>query len=110
MSLFAVAAVLAMLGRDQNGFTHMEKAAFLVQDAAGNVTAVEWPSSGLPDTVMWVGPIPENAIAIAHTHPDWCPRPSTVDVRTARAARMPVYVVTKTQVWQTAAGVTFRIQ
>ena len=106
MWLFTVATALTLLGQSGN----MEDAAFLVRDANGAVTIVRWEPSGVPDSAMWVGPIPENAFAIAHTHPDWRPRPSRIDVNTARSAKLPVYVVTKTQVWETAAGVAFRVR
>ena len=106
MTLFTVAAVLAMLGQTGN----MEDAAFLVRDRQGQIAVVWWPSAGLPDTAMWLGRIPEGAFAIAHTHPDWRPQPSKTDVVTAKTAKMPVYVVTKSQVWETAAGVAFRVR
>jgi hypothetical protein len=106
MTLFTVAAVLAMLGQSGN----MEDAAFLVRDAHGTVQVVRWPSAGLPDSAIWIGRVPEGAFAIAHTHPDWRPRPSKTDIVTARTAKMPVYVVTRSQVWETAAGVAFRVR
>lgn len=106
MSLFAVAAVLSLLGQAGN----MEDAAFIVLDPQGHYSVVRWPSAGVPDSAMWVGRIPEGTVAIAHTHPDWRPRPSTIDVATSRGAKLPVYVVTRTQVWETAAGVAFRVR
>ena len=106
MTLFTVAAMLTMLGQAGN----MEDAAFLVRDPQGNVTIVRWPSSGLPDSQVWIGTIPQGTFAIAHTHPDWRPRPSKIDIVTSRSARMPVYVVTHSQVWETAAGVVFKVR
>lgn len=103
-------AMVLMVSRTRHGFSHLEVAAFIVRDADGNTTVIEWPATGLPDSARWVGPVPRGAIAIAHTHPSWEPRPSRIDVATARHAQMPVYVVTPMQVWKTAAGVTFRIQ
>lgn len=100
----------AMVSQVQNGLSHVEAAAFIVRDETGDTRVIEWPSSGLPDSAMWAGPIPKGAIAIAHTHPNWQPRPSRIDISTARLAKMPVYVVTRTQVWKTAAGVAFRIE
>ena len=87
----------------------VERAAFVVRKADGQVGLVVWPSSET-DSAMWVGPIPEGTVAIAHTHPYWRPRPSNVDVVTARNVKMPVYVVTRSEVWKTAAGVAFRIE
>lgn len=98
--------VITMLSQAGN----MEDAAFVVRDANGNLSIVRWPSAGMPDSAMWIGKVPEGAFAIAHTHPDWRPRPSKIDVVTARTAKMPVYVVTHKQVWETAAGVAFRVQ
>ncbi len=105
-----VQRVLGDLRRATNRFSHMEEAAFIVRHADGSCTAVRWPSTGIPDSAMWVGPFPEGTVAIAHTHPAWRPKPSTVDVATARKVKLPVYVVTRTQVWKTIAGVAFRVE
>ena len=106
MTLFSIAAALMMLGQAGN----MEDAAFLVLDCHGNVQVVRWPSTGVPDSAMWIGAVPQGAFAIAHTHPNWRPRPSKIDIVTARTTKMPVYVITRGQVWETAAGVAFRVQ
>ena len=102
-------AIVEMLGKTRNGFSHLEEAVFIIRDADGRTTTVEWPQTEIPDSATWLGPIPDGAIAIAHTHPNWKPRPSGIDMATARTARMPVYVVTQSQLWETAAGVAFRV-
>lgn len=109
-SQIVVLAFATLLGNAHSGFSRMEMAAFIVRDASGALTIVAWPPNGIPDSAMWAGPIPDGAIAIAHTHPNWLPRPSTVDIKTARTVKMPVYVITRMQVWETAAGVVFRVQ
>jgi hypothetical protein len=86
-----------------------ERAAFVVRNADGHVGLVVWPSSET-DSATWVGRIPDGTVAIAHTHPYWRPKPSNIDMVTARNVKLPVYVVTRSEVWKTAAGVAFRIE
>lgn len=93
-----------LLEQARMGFSRIEEAAFLVRDAAGNLTGVPWPSAGEPNMGRWFGAFPANAIAIAHTHPNWLPVPSSIDVHTAQSARVPVYVITRSHISKTVAG------
>lgn len=88
------------------GFTNFEQAAFLVRDARGTISSVPWPDAGEPNTGKWIGAFPENTVAIVHTHPNWMPMPSNIDVRTALIARVPVYVITRAHVSKTWNGST----
>lgn len=102
------AAVLPMLwkmfGDAGFGHRHAEAAAFVVGNEKGRLMLVRWPASGEPDTVFWVGPLPSGVVAIVHTHPNWNPLPSNIDMRTARRSRLPVYVVTRTEISRTTGG------
>jgi hypothetical protein len=86
------------------GFSNMEQVAFIVRDHNGALDCVLWPSSGEPDSGRWEGAFPEGVVAIAHTHPNWLPIPSSLDARTATRTHTPVYVVTRTQIYMTAGG------
>lgn len=103
-------AVLRMLSGTHHGLSRLEIAEFIVRDADGNTTTVEWPETEIFDCAIWVGPLPAGTVAIVHTHPNWQPRPSRIDIATARRAQIPVYIVTQTQVWKTVAGVAFRVK
>lgn len=82
------------------GYSHTEHAAFIVLDA-GRFTTVEWPASNTLDSAVWVGPFPHGTVAIVHTHPNWLPSPSLLDMRTAARAHVPVYVLTRSRITKT---------
>jgi hypothetical protein len=86
------------------GFSNREQVAFIIRERDGALSCVVWPSSGEPDSGRWEGPFPTGVVAIAHTHPNWLPVPSSIDIRTATRTRTPVYVVTRSQIYETAGG------
>jgi len=92
-----------MLDAAGHGFRHTEEAAFVVVKD-GRLALVRWPKAGEADTVRWFGPLPDNVMAIVHTHPNWEPLPSNIDIRTAQRSHLPVYVVTATEISKTAGG------
>jgi proteasome lid subunit RPN8/RPN11 len=87
-----------LLSQARYGFSHGEEAAFVVRGEIGGYRCVAWPSDGFVDSARWVGRFPDGVVAIIHTHPNWMATPSSIDVRTARTARIPVYVITRTQI------------
>ncbi len=89
-----------MFGDAGFGLRHTEEAAFIVGNADGRLALIRWPEAGEPDTSRWTGPLPEGVVAIVHTHPNWNPLPSKIDIRTAQRSRLPVYVVTRTEIFQ----------
>ncbi len=93
-----------MLGDAGGGFRRTEVAAFIVRKADGQLVLVRWPEAGEPDTSRWVGRLPGGAVAIVHTHPNWEPLPSRIDIRTAQRSHLPVYVVTRTEISKTFGG------
>jgi hypothetical protein len=95
-----------LLEQARFGFSRLEEAAFIVRDASGTVSEVPWPAAGEPNTGKWIGAFPANTIAIVHTHPNWMPSPSSIDVRTAQRTRVPVYVITRSHIAKTAGGST----
>jgi hypothetical protein len=90
-----------LLAEGHYGSSHIERAAFLVRDSRGRLSAVDWPAAAGADSAEWNGAFPPGVVAIAHTHPNWLPRPSKIDSATARQARVPVYVITRTEIWKT---------
>jgi hypothetical protein len=99
-----VAVLWQMFGDAGFGFKHTEEAAFVVGNGADGFVVVRWPSGGEPDSARWMGPIPDGVVAIVHTHPNWQPLPSNIDIRTARSSRLPVYVVTRNEISKTVGG------
>ena len=80
-----------------------EVSAFIVV-RDGALTLIRWPESDAPYSARWFGPFPNGAIAIVHTHPNWNPLPSKIDMRTARQTHLPVYVVTRMAISKTIGG------
>jgi len=70
-----------------------EVAAFVVLDE-GHFRLVMWPRTNLARAKQWGGSIPVGTVAIAHTHPFDCPRPSAQDRAEARRLGIPMFVVT----------------
>ncbi|HEX7420875.1 MAG TPA: Mov34/MPN/PAD-1 family protein [Thermoanaerobaculia bacterium] len=100
-----VAVVLReMFGDAGFGLRHAEEAAFVVANGASGFVVLRWPSGDQSDTARWIGPMPAGVVAIVHTHPNWQPLPSNIDIRTAKSSRLPVYVVTRDQISKTAGG------
>ena len=73
-----------------------EVAAFLVRDSNGVISAVRWPHTANRRSEHYEGAIPAGTVAIAHTHPLQAdPRPSRGDIEQARKIGLPIYVVTR---------------
>lgn len=70
----------------------MERAAFVVL-RDGALKMVPWQTGGYRHA-SFKGSIPEDCIAIAHTHPESAMDPSRVDVAMARRLGLPVLVIT----------------
>ena len=94
-------AMWQLMADTRYGFARTEEALFIVRDAEGQLSFVRWPSRGLAHQTHWVGALPRGAVAIAHTHRNWVPEPSGVDIHTARRSGLPVYVVTRTRITRT---------
>jgi proteasome lid subunit RPN8/RPN11 len=81
-----------------------EHGAFVVRTAEGVLYFVVWPPSGERDILRWSGHFPEGTIAILHTHEAWVPDASKLDMRAARGARVPVYVITRQTITKTTGA------
>ena len=82
-----------LLARAGFGHSRIEEAAFLVQDSAGRLGAIDW-NSGERDRVSYDGARPERCIAVMHTHPFGDNEPSLNDRREAQRIHLPIVVVT----------------
>lgn len=92
-----------LLADSRWGFSHTEKAAFIVRTSSGELACLLWRSDD-ENQARWRGAFPRGTIAIAHTHPNWLPAPSGIDMRTARRTNTLVYVVTRSRIYRTAGG------
>ncbi len=81
--------LLAESGLGQEGREH---AAFVVL-RDGALTMQRWPV-GSREHASYKGPIPEDSIAIVHTHPTRSSEPSTKDFEVAKRLGLRVVVVT----------------
>ena len=70
-----------------------EAAAFLVGRSDGALDLVHWPRSRTYRSAHWNGPLPQDTLAIIHTHPSKVPYPSLQDRAEARRLGLPIYVV-----------------
>jgi hypothetical protein len=85
------------------GNERSERAAWVVEDGAAGVRWLAWPNGRRYLRARWEGPVPENVVAIVHTHPAVVdPKPSEQDVETARQLGVPVYAVSRTGIWKAA--------
>ena len=78
----------------------IEGAAFLI----ANRDAFEcrmWPRSPGFHSQEWRARVPENAVAIIHSHPAHLPDPSWADMQLAKRLRLPIFVVTPRHVTHT---------
>ncbi|MBV8543496.1 MAG: hypothetical protein JO088_02025 [Acidobacteria bacterium] len=83
------------------GISNSEEAAFLIRNAAGATFFLRWRSDGELNQATWSGPMPAGTVAILHTHPIYLPLPSNRDMRVAREAAIPVYVITRNRIERT---------
>jgi hypothetical protein len=82
-----------LAARGSYGVTHTEHAAFIVEDADGDLQCVLWPFSADFQRAHSEAPIPDNVVAIAHTHPRCCRDVSAHDVREARRLGITIIAV-----------------
>jgi proteasome lid subunit RPN8/RPN11 len=77
-------------------FDEMEAAAFIVQEPTGHFASVDWPATTAGvRTARHEGTIPQDTIALAHTHPFTAPKPSRGDIEQAKKIRLPIYVISR---------------
>ena len=87
------------------GYGHLplEAAAFLVVNGDGYECRM-WPREVHYRSHVWSGRVPDNTVAIIHSHPADQPDPSAHDAGVARALGIPLFVVTPRGVTRTAAN------
>jgi len=90
-----------------NLFTHngyasdeFERAAFLTLESDGSLGMLWWPPCREKRRAEFRGKVPDNAVAVVHTHPPRSPRGSQLDAREARRLNLPFYVLTRTSIYR----------
>jgi len=81
--------------RSVNKADEMEIAAFIVKDESGNLSCLMWPHTSATRAARYSGVTPTGTVAIAHTHPVQAPQPSRADVQQSTRIGLPIYVVTR---------------
>ena len=80
-----------------------ERAVWIVLDANGEYTAIDWFVTPERRMATWSEIPPQNVIAQAHTHGDMLdPKPSSQDVNVAKKMNVPVYVLARKGIWKAA--------
>lgn len=90
-----------VLARNAMADRYREHGAFVVRTADGLLYFVAWPPSGERYILRWYGRFPEGTVAILHTHEACLPEASNLDRKAARAAGIPIYVITPAQIAKT---------
>ena len=88
------------------GYRDIETAAFVVQQADGQYRCVTWPFTGSFQSQKFTGTIPDRSVAILHTHPEARPNPSLKDRETAMITGVPVFVLTRRNIFMIRADGT----
>jgi hypothetical protein len=94
----------------EDGFAASERAAWIIDDGDGTYHLSWWPWSATVRQEAWRHrPVPGHAVGILHTHPNKVsPKPSMKDgpsdQNTAKAMRMPVYVLHRRGIWKIEPG------
>jgi hypothetical protein len=78
-----------------------EAGAFLVNDPNGGLRCELWPGPQKRRRAEYEGPIPDGTIALAHTHPNLqhLRAPSAKDGEEAERLALPIYVISRFQLW-----------
>ena len=72
----------------------IEQAAFIVRSPTGALSLLRWPGAGFYGA-KWTGAVPDNVLAVIHTHPRARPVPSAQDRAEATRLGLPFYVVSR---------------
>ncbi len=102
-------ALWRMFERAHYGAGKLEEAAFVIVAPDGTLSLRRWPATGSPHRSSWIGPVPADAVAIVHTHPNGWPRPSPQDHLIAAETRLAVYVITRSGIVKTKGAETITI-
>lgn len=78
-----------------------EAGAFLVDDAKRGLRCELWPGPQKRRRAQYEGPIPKGTVAVAHTHPNLphLRAPSPNDGAEAERLALPIYVISRFQLW-----------
>jgi hypothetical protein len=92
----------AAFGKDPN---RTEKAAWVISSSAGLYHFARWRTSAARNSETWLGPIPEHAVALVHTHPDnMDEKPSTLDSLIAKKTGLVLYIISSRGIWSIMPG------
>jgi hypothetical protein len=95
-----------VLSKGGHGYRDTETAAFLVLQPDGEYRCVTWPFTGAFGAQRFTGTIPDRSVAILHTHPNARPDPSRRDRETAMVTGVPVFILTRRDIFMIRADGT----
>jgi hypothetical protein len=96
------AGMVESAGRRMRG---TEAGVFLLRQSDGRYALHPWSWSEIPFQAHFEGLVPLDAVAVVHTHPPAWNRPSHQDVEEARRLGMPVFAVSRWNIWLILPGV-----
>lgn len=80
-----------------------EIAVWIVKNSNGKYAAIKWSRTADRNITHWSGHLPENLVALAHTHADHLdPKPSRQDISVSQHLKISVYTLTRKGVWRAA--------
>jgi hypothetical protein len=83
-----------------------ERAAFIIGHEDGSLSCQLWPPMNRYHQEVFHGSLPSGTLAIIHTHPNGSPRPSVEDQLEADRLGIPIYVLTRREVFKAEPGQT----
>jgi hypothetical protein len=86
--------------------TDTERAAFIIGHEDGSLSCQLWPPMNRYHQEVFHGSLPPGTLAIIHTHPNGSPRPSVEDQLEADRLGIPIYVLTRLEVFKAEPGQT----
>ena len=82
------------------GYDQTEAAGWIIF-VNGEYFLQKWPRANEKYMQVWSQPIPDKAVAIAHTHPTSdIQKPSDADIKLAERLKIPVYTICRAGIWK----------
>lgn len=80
-----------------------ERAVWIVKNSNGEYESIKWLRTPQRNITNWSDSLPENIVAVAHTHGDHLdPKPSQQDISVAQHLDISVYTLTRKGIWRAA--------
>jgi hypothetical protein len=96
-------AIFFELWRDSRYGRHpdkIEESVWILKKPSGDYSSIRWPATGKKNAQFWKGPVPQEVVALAHTHTIRAdPKPSKKDIAVATRLKIPFYTISEKGIW-----------